>query len=352
MSEIGGSNNDLAHKNGPFAQFNTGYSTSPVKAETPTSPSISTMPQNVDTVNLSTKNDEQNNKKKKALKIVAAIVVTAAAIAGIVYCVKTGKLKKIKPVDKLANEAKTLAGNNNVLDDVVGKSNKVVDEMIQKNPKEYESFLTGLKDQIKPCDVSKLPEGGIVYHGTSKETAKMITETGITPFVKGSHGAELGKAVYTTGNPDVAKMFSQDGGIILPFKLSSDKIAEVKQENFQAMVEKVAVFCDDFTHTTNYEKIMGKPCKKPDTSLILRMLNPDENVVKSFTNRAFRDLGYDAAYSSSTLESKSLIDVAALNPFFKKMAETEKETGILQSQFAIFDASKLALLPELMGRIN
>lgn len=303
--------------------------------------------ENKDSVELS--NQPKKKINSKTLKIAAAITAAAAAITGAIYAIKKGKFSDIDKLAKLASETKIAKGNNEILDELVVKSKQVVGEMTDGNKEHYKELLENLKGLIKPLKPESMPEGGIVYHGTSIDNASSIIKDGITPFTKNARGRELGSAVYSTGNLDVSKLFSKDGGVILPYKLNAQNVAEINQENYQKIINHIATFCDAHLADSSYPELFGKELKKSDPNAFLKILNTDKDVIASLTNKIFKDLGYDAAYSDRTLTAGMNLN---FSPFSKPMSEMEKETGLRQSQFAIFDGSKLELVPNLIKEIN
>lgn len=315
-----------------------------------------TNPPTGDTVQFSQTSDSVNNKKgwKKRLKngLITLGLAHIALAGGIALALVFGK--KGVSFKSIQKSAKAVAGNNNMLDDVSKKSMEAVDEMIKAGKSDYEKILEKAKQIIKPLDKKFLPEEGIVYHGTNLEGADNIVKKGITPYISGEHGREFGAAVYTTPDSRVADFFATNcnygEGIIMPFRLKTDKIAHMTEDGLMQINTLFIDFYKSYISRTNYFKEEGVELPQLADALFANFL-PLKNVKfahkiqTAFLNKLFKDSGYEAAFMEKAVTGTE-------NPLFGQTITNalEKEKGILQSQFAVFDGTKLELIPEMIRK--
>lgn len=310
-----------------------------------------------DTVKLSQTVDSTKKKKGWRQGIKNGLIMLGEAsfifFGGIALaCLISGrKGVNLKSIQK---NAKAIAGNNNMLDDVSQKSMEAVEEMIKAGKSDYEKIVSRAKQILKPMDKKFLPENGIVYHGTNLESADNIVKKGVSPFISGEHGREFGAAVYTTPDSRVADFFAANvnhgEGVILPFKLKTDKITHITEDGLVEINNLFENFYFSYAPQTNYFKAEGVELPQFADKLLMNIC-PSKNVEfahkiqASFLHKLFKEAGYDAAFMEKGVncEVDSLFTQTITNAL-------EKEKGILQSQFAVFDGTKLELVPEMIRK--
>ncbi len=283
---------------------------------------------------------------QKALVAAASIVSTAAICIAII--------KKPDEMQKLRKGFSHLKGNNAFVEESAKKYSNAVEEMVSAGKEDYNIMLEKVKSLLKPCKEDLVPSDGIVYHGTSMENASKIGKTGITPYAPSEHGAEFGRAIYTTPDKRVADYISTEynfNGVVLPFKLNTKNIAHVSQDTIVQMHKITTDYYIKYAPKTQSFADSGVELPTFADNLIASLGTSSDNLkfLKEtraiMMNRLFRDAGYDAAYMEKAIES----DVKPL--FGAKITDTlEKEKGINQSQIAIFDGTKIEALPEMFTK--
>lgn len=296
---------------------------------------------------------EKNSKSKALYKILGSIAGGIAVVGtGIALgFVLSSKGKNPVNFKSLQRNIKTLSGNNNILDDVAKKACDMSDEIIKAGKEDYDKILKATKDLLKPIDKQFLPKDGIIYHGTDIKSAHNIVEKGVTPFVSGQHGKEFGSAFYTTPDSRVADFFGStiaDGfeGVVLPFKLKTDKIAHITEENIQDINQLWTAFYVKHAPNAKYFKEAGVELPSFAETLFAG-LTPGKNVkfmqdIRSpFLNKLFKDAGYDAVFMEKAITCNT-------DPLFGKTITNalEKAKGVSQSQFAILDGTKVELVAD------
>ena len=312
--------------------------------------------------NTDTKSFAQLEKQKTTEKTKKALVTAGVALAalGVAFAVRSkapniiNKLKGLKqtPAQKLQKEVAVTVGHNKILDETTKRFVETADEMAALDPLGYKNMADEVKKLLKPCDASILPKDGVIYHGTSLENAKNIVKKGVSPFVSNQHGRELGIAFYTTPNPNVADFFGSEfsgsavNGIVLPFKMKTDKVAYMTEELTEKMNQIIGKFYMANAKNTTYFKEQGVSLPGFADS-ILGGICPGKNVtflqdtVSAISTKLFKEAGFDAAYLGKAITAKNepLFGVSATKAL-------EEGKGLLQSQFAIFDGTKIELIAD------
>lgn len=289
----------------------------------------------------------KKNVKKQVGFLVAAHAVLAAGFGAVCLI----RMKKGGSFKSVLKNIKTLEGNNKVVSDSFKKSVECADEMIKAGKDDYKKVVDYVKSLLKPCDKSLLPKDGIVYHGTSIKNAKEIVKNGITPFVPSVHGNELGSAVYTTPDHRVAEFLSEKG-VVLPFKLNSDKIAHISEKDLKSITQVCGEMYYKYAPSTKYFKesgvelptymeVIGKAIAGTKNTRFA------DSTIRPLLNRVLRDAGYEAVYMDKAV-------TARVNPLFGQTITNvlEKEKGILQSQFAVLDGTKLELVKDKLYKVK
>lgn len=244
--------------------------------------------------------DGKNVKKALAISSAAIAAVGVAAIA----ITKGNGLKKAKNfLQDLVKNAKR--GSNEILSEAIKHEDYAVKNFADTNPEGWQKLKDTVLDMVEIKNADEVLPDGVVYHGTSFESAKNILKKGVTPFSEkrvGS-GSGVGYGFYTTSSLDAAKFYSNNQ-TVLPYKLDG----------------KVAVLKDGIKPDDIKERVMGQVTQIIDppnqTNSSLFFYHPNEEATSFakdnqsyIVTKLMQELGIDALCSKGATTRGGLLGI-------------------------------------------
>ncbi len=275
--------------------------------------------------------DDKEKKLKLALAGLAAVGITAVAIGiGAKHKFNVDEAKRF--FDKYLQAT---AGNNKVVAESVGETKAAADKFMSEHPDICESIKKYISSVAEPRTLEEIGSDGLVYHGTSVDTAKKILGEGISPYaskVAANKVPGLGRGVYTTPTLDLAKYYSENG-VILPYKLEG-QVGELKVDidEFRAMVSSII---SSGIEPDAKDTILGKMYSSETMQTAM-------DYTADVINKLAQDSGYVGFYTPKGMTTGLLSGV------FGKLPENLDSAG----QLAVYDGAKLTLDIDKLKELN
>lgn len=284
--------------------------------------------------------DADNSDKKKKIAVAIAVVSASALAIGTAAIMMNKNFKKAQQF--FDNAVKQITGNNKILSEAIQNEDKAVQKFIDDNPEGYERIKTAILDIVDVKKAEDVVTDGILYHGTSLDSAKNIMENGVTPFSnkRVGSGSGMGYGFYSTPTFDAAKFYAE-GGLVLPFKIDGNV----------AVLKDGVKSSDDLKLTVigSVANILDPP---PDNlSSMERMFRMPNQEAVDFANnnasyiitKAMQDLGIDAIYTNGATSRGGLLG-SVLNQAPKFLDEA--------GQMAVFNGDSVKLDVDKLKELN